>query len=109
MKTADSIVFTFLLIIIIIIFLLIFAGCGDIKLAEDKEAGEGNLCETVYYKDLDRDFFSDGVTSCEKRPGYYTKDELMGTEGDCDDSDPKVYPTPGSTPICDELKSDIIY
>jgi hypothetical protein len=52
-------------------------------------------CPTVYYKDFDGDKFSDGITSCEQKPGFYRADELCSTYGDCNDDNKDVYP--GST------------
>ncbi|MCS7212658.1 MAG: hypothetical protein NZ927_00295 [Candidatus Calescibacterium sp.] len=49
-------------------------------------------CEKVYYKDFDRDRFSDGITSCSQDPGFYSEEELISTFGDCDDTNNMVYP-----------------
>ncbi len=49
-------------------------------------------CQNVYYKDFDRDKYSDGVTSCSPEPGFFPASELISTFGDCDDSDPMVHP-----------------
>ncbi|OQX25624.1 MAG: hypothetical protein BWK80_14600 [Desulfobacteraceae bacterium IS3] len=42
----------------------------------------------VWYKDADRDNYSDGTTqiSCLRPDDYYTESELTATSGDCDDS-----------------------
>lgn len=53
---------------------------------------DGKDCEVVYYKDFDRDRFSDGITSCSQEVGFYPAEELISTFGDCDDSDNNVYP-----------------
>jgi len=62
-------------------------------------------CPTVYYKDFDGDKFSDGITSCEQKPGYYRADELCSTYGDCNDNNKDVYPgsttfPEGATQVC---------
>jgi hypothetical protein len=62
-------------------------------------------CPTVYYKDFDGDKFSDGITSCEQKPGFYRPDELCSTYGDCDDNNKDVYPgsttfPEGATQVC---------
>jgi hypothetical protein len=62
-------------------------------------------CPTVYYKDFDGDKFSDGITSCEQKPGFYRVDELCSTYGDCNDNNKDVYPgsttfPEGATQVC---------
>jgi hypothetical protein len=62
-------------------------------------------CPTVYYKDFDGDKFSDGITSCEQKPGFYRADELCSTYGDCNDENKDVYPgsttfPEGATQVC---------
>lgn len=105
-----SLTLTFFDILIFVISILLFLSplilnnCGELKLAESEKGSNAGTCDVVYYKDMDRDLFSDGITSCEKKDGYYTKDELKGTEGDCDDSDPNVFPTPGTTVICKPIQ-----
>ncbi len=72
-------------------FLVFFVFRCD-KIAVKEGGNTIKDCPVVYYKDFDGDKFSDGITSCIKQEGYYTADELILTYGDCDDSNPKVYP-----------------
>ena len=48
----------------------------------------------TWYKDMDGDGHSDGMTlnSCTQPAGYYLSADLAATSGDCNDSDPMVYP-----------------
>ena len=48
---------------------------------------------TVWYKDIDNDGYSDGITQtgCAQQTGYKALGDLLGT-GDCNDNDPNAYP-----------------
>jgi len=48
----------------------------------------------VWYKDLDKDLYSDGttLTQCDRPTDYKLASELTAVTGDCDDSDPSVNP-----------------
>ncbi len=49
----------------------------------------------VWYKDADNDGYSDGTkddTSCVRPEAYKLESELKAVAGDCDDSDPNIYP-----------------
>lgn len=78
--------------LLISVCLIVFFAFGCDKIAVKENGNTGKDCPVVYYKDFDGDKFSDGITSCVKQEGYYTADELIMTYGDCDDSNPKVYP-----------------
>jgi len=58
-----------------------------------------SAAQSTWYKDADRDGYSDGVTvlAAERPAGHYLDDELTATKGDCDDSDNSVHP--GGTEI----------
>ncbi|QTA88133.1 MopE-related protein [Desulfonema magnum] len=62
--------------------------------------GKKNECCVMYYKDTDKDGYSDGqsLTSCTKPKGYRPKSKLTATSGDCNDEDFSV--NPGAEEIC---------
>ena len=48
----------------------------------------------TWYKDLDNDGYSDGISqqSCSQPMGYKLAADLTATSGDCNDNDPQAYP-----------------
>ena len=48
----------------------------------------------LYYKDADSDKYSDGATryTCAPPPNFYLASELLSTQGDCNEEDPKQNP-----------------
>ncbi len=75
--------------------------CGD---GTDQDCDETDpACATeMYYKDTDKDGYSDGTTleSTEQPAGYYESAELTSTWGDCDDTNAKVNPE--AVEICND-------
>ncbi|MEO1258562.1 MAG: MopE-related protein [Bacteroidota bacterium] len=84
-----------------------------------KVLGTPNVCEETvaasvaagsppptWYKDLDDDGYSDGVTidSCAQPAGYKLPGDLISLNGDCDDNDPNKFL--GNTEICDGQDND---
>ncbi|MFZ8804522.1 MAG: MopE-related protein, partial [Candidatus Calescibacterium sp.] len=63
-----------------------------------EEGGEEIGACPVWFKDKDKDGYTDGTTkvSCEEPSDEYV---LSATAGDCDDNDPNI--NPGRTEICD--------
>jgi uncharacterized delta-60 repeat protein len=63
-----------------------------------EEGGEEIGACPVWFKDADKDGYTDGTTkvSCEEPSDEYV---LSATAGDCDDNDPNI--NPGRTEICD--------
>lgn len=59
---------------------------------DEPDVGADLNPDTIWYKDVDKDEYSDGVTviGCERPNDYYLAFELLATEGDCDDEDPTV-------------------
>ncbi|MGA1867473.1 MAG: putative metal-binding motif-containing protein [bacterium] len=71
------------------------------------QACNNNGAKTIWYKDEDRDFFSDGtsVTSTDQPSSdYYKQSELIMASGDCNDNDDTIYP--GADEICDDGKDN---
>lgn len=67
------------------LFLCMSCGGGD-------QGGAGP--QSTWYKDADRDGFSDGATviAAKQPAGYYPASELAATTGDCDDAVASVHP-----------------
>ncbi len=83
--------------IIFLLFGFSFTSCAEKPIFEER-------CDKIYYKDFDRDRFSDGITSCYPLEGYFSEEELISTYGDCNDNDPFVYPGSGTGGIiCETL------
>ena len=78
---------------------------GDID-AEDLAGFAQHYGALRWYKDLDGDGHSDGITeySFLKPGGFSSESELETTTGDCDDSDSNIYT--GAEEICDGLDND---
>ena len=78
--------------------------------ADNSDCDDGDANEhpgQTWYKDLDRDSYSDGTTntvSCTRPTGYYVASELTATSGDNDDNDSTVYPS--SPELCDGKDND---
>ncbi len=55
---------------------------------------------SLWYKDADDDFYSDGITTsgCTQPAGYYPASSLLATSGDCDDANPAIHP--GAMEVC---------
>ncbi len=82
--------------------------CGEIDCDDDDP---GINPDTVWYKDIDADSYTDEVittvTQCSRKPGYVLISELIYSKpdlGDCDDSNPAIYP--GATEVCDGVDND---
>jgi alpha-tubulin suppressor-like RCC1 family protein len=74
-----------------------------ILVAEGVElGGESRECQVVWYKDLDKDGYTDGTTrvSCYQPFGYV----LLASQGDCKDNDPSI--NPAKEEICDGKDND---
>ncbi|HFA51172.1 MAG TPA: T9SS type A sorting domain-containing protein, partial [Bacteroidetes bacterium] len=57
------------------------------------QAAPANALKT-WYKDLDNDGYSDGISQqlCSQPAGYKLAGDLTATNGDCDDTDPQAFP-----------------
>ncbi|MEO1257300.1 MAG: MopE-related protein [Bacteroidota bacterium] len=62
--------------------------------------------EQIWFQDLDGDGYSNGgsVLSCNQPSNYYLATDLLSTMGDCDDSEPTVYPA--ANELCDGLDNN---
>ncbi len=60
-------------------------------------ASAKNGADTIWYKDMDGDGYSDGTKriSESRTPGFYLVTELLATSGDANDDDPAVNPGSG--------------
>jgi sugar lactone lactonase YvrE len=81
------------LCIVLLLFILlsiIISGCGGSSDNGDDDSGNG----TTWYKDADRDGYSDGSTLVsENQPNnYYAGFSLTALSGDCNDNDPNISP-----------------
>jgi hypothetical protein len=59
--------------------------------------------DTIWYKDVDGDDYSDGSTEgpqCSRPTNYYYAGELTATSGDCNDGEGTIYP--GATEVADD-------
>ncbi len=67
--------------------------CSDTGVATVLPASPSEL--HTWYKDLDNDFYSDGVTvmDCEQPLGYKLAASLLGLNNDCNDNDPLQFPS----------------
>jgi len=79
--------------------------CGD---GIDQDCSNGDqLCKYDWYKDSDKDRYSDGTSksSTFQPSGYYLANDLTATSGDCDDNDASTHP--GATEVCgDNIDQD---
>jgi hypothetical protein len=73
-----------------------------ILVAEGIELRESKEWQVVWYKDLDKDGYTDGTTrvSCYQPFGYV----LLASQGDCKDNDPSI--NPAKEEICDGKDND---
>jgi len=71
-------------------------------LVAEELGGESKECQVVWYKDLDKDGYTDGTTrvSCYQPFGYV----LLASQGDCKDNDPSI--NPAREEICDGKDND---
>ncbi|MGA1867482.1 MAG: MopE-related protein [bacterium] len=84
-----------LLVLILLCMLLLCQACNN------------NGAKTIWYKDADRDFYSDGtwITSVDQPSSdYYKQSELTMASGDCNDNDNTI--NPGADEICDDGKDN---
>ncbi len=65
-----------------------------------------NEPKKTYYKDLDNDGYSDGITqeASSKPLGYKLSSDLIATSGDCNDNDENINPR--AEEICDGIDND---
>jgi len=72
--------------------------CGD---GIDQDCNGSDLqCAQSWYKDADKDKYSDGTShqSVNRPASYYLASELTATSGDCNDNNAAIHP--GATEIC---------
>jgi hypothetical protein len=79
--------------------------CGD-GIDQDCNGSDLACATTLYYKDADKDGYSDGTTreAAVQPAGYYESSALESISGDCDDNDADVHP--GAVEICNDGKDN---